>query len=115
MAYLQPFIDNFSDSRDMAQLFQEFILVEDALNHYDEFWIVWNAFYDCVVKTCKKQGSGYYSNELIHNYLLAWPYWKKDIKEWHTLKEREKGFYKKDFRGYRSSSFSPILNLKSSE
>jgi hypothetical protein len=93
--YIQPFIDNFSNSRDMAELFQEFILVEDALNHYDEFWIIWNAFYDCIVKTYKKHASGYYSNELIHNYLLAWPYWKKDIREWHTLKERDKQFYKR--------------------
>jgi hypothetical protein len=93
--YIQPFIDNFSNSRDMAELFQEFILVEDALNHYDEFWIIWNAFYDCVVKTYKEHASGYYSNELIHNYLLAWPYWKKDIREWHTLKERDKRFYER--------------------
>ncbi|MFC2032309.1 ATP-binding protein, partial [Chloroflexota bacterium] len=94
-AYLQPFIDNFNNSRDMADLFQEFISVEDLLNHYDEFWIVWNAFYDCVVRTCKKQPSSHYSNELIHNYLLAWPYWKKGIREWHTLKERDKQFYQK--------------------
>jgi len=93
--YIQPFIDNFSNSRDMAQLFQEFILVEDALNHYDEFWIIWNAFYDCVVKTYKRHASGYYSNEFIRNYLLAWPYWKKDIREWHTLKERDKQFYER--------------------
>lgn len=114
-AYLQPFIDNFSNSRDMAQLFQEFISVEDILNHYDEFWIVWNAFYDCVVKTYKKQASSYYSNELIHNYLLAWPYWKKGIREWHTLKEREKGFYKKisEDIGHHPSvlySISKVLN-----
>jgi len=93
--YIQPFIDNFSNSRDMAGLFHEFILVEDALNHYDEFWIIWNAFYDCVVKTYKEHASGYYSNELIHNYLLAWPYWKKDIREWHTLKEKDKQFYER--------------------
>jgi len=114
-AYLQPFIDNFSDSRDMAQLLQEFILTEDALNHYDEFWLVWNAFYDCVVKIYKKQGFHYYSNELIHNYLLAWPYWKAGLKEWHTLKEREKGFYKKisEDIGHHPSvlySISKILN-----
>jgi hypothetical protein len=95
VGYLQPFIDSFNNSRDMAQLFDEFILAEDALYHYDEFWIVWNAFYDCVVKTYKKQVSRYYSNEFIHSYLLAWPYWKKGISEWHTLKERDKQFYQR--------------------
>ena len=114
-AYLQPFVDNFSDSRDMSQLFQEFILTEDSLNHYDEFWIVWNVFYDSVVKIYKEQGFHYYSKELIHDYLLAWPYWKADLKEWHTLKEREKGFYKKisEDIGHHPSvlySISKILN-----
>ena len=51
--------------------------------------------YDCVVKTYKKQASSHYSNEFIHNYLLAWPYWEKSIREWHTLKEREKQFYQR--------------------
>jgi hypothetical protein len=113
--YLQPFIENFSDSRDMAQLLQEFISVEDVLNHYDEFWITWNAFYDCIVKAYKKHVSNYYSNELIHNYLLACPYWKKGIREWHTLKEREKEFYKKlsEDIGHHPSvlySISKVLN-----
>ncbi len=115
VAYLQPFIDNFSNSRDMARLFDEFVLAEDALYHYDEFWIVWDAFYDCVVKTYKKPASGYYSNAFIHSYLLAWPYWKKGIREWHTLKEREKGFYKKvsEDIGHHPSvlySISKVLN-----
>lgn len=114
-AYLQPFIDNFGGSRDMDKLFQEFILVEDTLNHYDEFWIVWNAFYDSIVKACAKQGSRFYTNEFIHNYLLAGPFWKRDAKEWHTLKEREKGFYKKvsEDIGHHPSvlySISRILN-----
>lgn len=113
--YLQPFIDNFSDSRDTAQLLQEFIVTEDSLCHYDEFWIVWDTFYDSIVKIYKKQDFHYYSNELIHNYLLAWPYWKADLKEWHTLKEREKWFYKKisEDIGHHPSvlySISKILN-----
>lgn len=31
----------------------------------------------------------------MHNYLLAWPYWRKDIKEWRSLKVREKAFFKR--------------------
>lgn len=79
----------------MADFFQEFISVEDKLNQYEEFWIVWNIFYDKIVDLCKDNGSRYYVNEIIHNYLLAWQYWKEDAKEWHTLKEKEKLFYKK--------------------
>jgi len=93
--YLKPFIDNFSNSREMANFFQEFIFVKDKLNRYEEFWIVWNAFYGKIVDLCKDSRSRYYANEIIHSYLLAWQYWKEDAKEWHTLKEKEKLFYKK--------------------
>ena len=92
--YLKPFVYNFNNSREMADFFQEFISVECRLNQYEEFWIVWNTFYAKIVDLCKNSRSRYYANEIIHNYLLAWQYWKKDAKEWHTLKEKEKLFYK---------------------
>jgi hypothetical protein len=93
--YLQPFIENFDDLENMARLLQEFILIENKLKHYEEFWIVWDAFYDCVLNTCKSQTSNFYLSSLIHNYLLAWPYWEKDIREWHSLKGKNKVFYKR--------------------
>ena len=93
--YIKPFVDNFDSSRDGAQFFQEFISVEDRLNKYEEFWTVWNMFYDKIVEIYKKQRTHYYTEETLNNYLLAWPYWKETAKEWHTLKEREKSFYKK--------------------
>ena len=93
--YLKPFVENFSNSRNMADFFQEFISVENRLNQYEEFWIVWDIFYEKVVEICKTGSSYYYTKEIVHNYLLAWQYWKEDAKEWHTLKEKEKLFYKK--------------------
>lgn len=112
--YLKPFVDNFSDSREMADFFQEFITVEDRLNQYEEFWIVWNAFYGKIVEICRSKRF-YYIKEIVHNYLLAWPYWKEDAKKWHTLKEREKLFFKKvsEDIGHHPSvlySLSKILN-----
>ncbi|HOT99033.1 MAG TPA: hypothetical protein PKZ83_18070, partial [bacterium] len=32
---------------------------------------------------------------IIHNYLLAWPWWKETAKEWHSLRDREKFFFDK--------------------
>jgi hypothetical protein len=93
--YLKPFVEDFSNSRNMADFFQEFISVEDRLNQYEEFWIVWNAFYGKIVDLCKDSKLRYYANEIIHNYLLACQDWKKNAREWHTLKEKEKLFYKK--------------------
>jgi hypothetical protein len=113
--YLSPFVENFRNSREMADFFQEFISAEDRLNQYEEFWIVWNAFYEKVVEICKDKSSYHYTKEIIHNYLLAWQYWKEDAKEWHTLKAREKlFFYKvaKDIGGHPSVlySISKLLN-----
>ncbi|MCX6162038.1 MAG: hypothetical protein NTV87_12005 [Ignavibacteriae bacterium] len=91
--YIKPFIDNYTDSRDMSLLFQEFITVEDQINHYDEFWIVWNAFFNRIVEATKRDRFYHHSKEIIRNYLLAWPYWKEEAKEWHSLKNRDKIFY----------------------
>lgn len=92
--YLQPFIENFHNSREMAEFFQEFIYVEDRLSKYNEFWTVWNSFYGKVADLCKNKSS-YYAKEVISSYLLAGVPWNEKAKEWHTLKERGKIFYKK--------------------
>ena len=93
--YLKPFLNDFNSSRDMADFFSEFVSAEDQLNQYEEFWIVWNTFYPKIVEICQKDSRLHYAKEIVHNYLLARPYWKEDAKEWHTLKDREKLFFKK--------------------
>ncbi len=93
--YLQPFIENFTNSKDMAEFFEAFITVEDQLNQYEAFWVVWDAFYEKIVEVSKQPGTYYYSKEIIRTYLLAWSYWREDITEWHSLKEREKVFFHK--------------------
>lgn len=79
----------------MADFFSEFVSAEDKLNQYEEFWIVWELFYPKIVRICKDERSYHYTKEIVHNYLLARPYWREDAKEWHTLKDREKLFFKK--------------------
>ena len=113
--YLKPFVDNFSDTKNMAEFFQKFVFMEDRLNKYEEFWIVWNAFYERIAAICKHNISYRYSKGIIHNYLLAWQYWREDAKDWHTLKDREKVFFKKvaEDIGHHPSvlySISKILN-----
>lgn len=93
--FIQPFVDNFSNTREMASFFQEIISTEDKLNKYEQFWLIWVSFYDSIVVMCKNKSSNYYLSEIVHNYLLAWPYWRETAKEWHSLKDREKVFYKK--------------------
>lgn len=93
--YIKPFVDNFSQFEYSADLFSNFISVEDEIHHYEEFWIVWQLFYESVVKMSKEKWQPHDANTIIHNYLLAWDYWKKDARQWFSLKNRERVFYKK--------------------
>jgi len=93
--FIQPFVDNFSNTREMASFFQEIIFTEDELNKYEQFWLIWDSFYGSIVVMCNNRVSSYYLSEIVHNYLLAWPYRRETAKEWHSLKDREKVFYKK--------------------
>lgn len=93
-SYLKPFIKDFNNSKNIAELFSEFISIEDRMNQYEQFWTVWKLFYPKVVDLVQKDSRSY-SKEIIHNYLLAWGhgYWKETAKDWHTLKEREEQFF----------------------
>ena len=93
--YIQPFIESFKVGDDTSRFFERFISAEDYMNKYEEFWNVWKAFYNKVRAICSTESYYHYTKEIIYNYLLVCPYWKKTAKEWHSLKEREKLFFKK--------------------
>ncbi|MFL6674916.1 MAG: AVAST type 4 anti-phage nuclease Avs4 [Massilia sp.] len=88
--YMRPVLERFDDVEDADMLLQEFILIEDRTHRYDAFWAVWELLYPKIVKLC--QPGGYKSN-IVHNYLLAWPYWSKTAKQWGSLRDREKSFF----------------------
>lgn len=94
-AYLQPFLEHFGGSRETVALFSSFVSAEDKLHQYEQFWAAWELFYPSIKKLCEHKTGRFYGSEVVHNYLLAWPYWKKDIKEWRSLKVREKAFFKR--------------------
>ncbi|MFQ5684324.1 MAG: AVAST type 4 anti-phage nuclease Avs4 [Candidatus Binatia bacterium] len=113
--YLRPFIEDFGSSRETGDIFSEFIMAEDGLNEYESFWTVWSLFYPKIVELCQEEDLRHHSTNIVHNYLFAWPYWRKDAKEWHSLKEREKGFFKRvaeDIGGHPAVlySLSKFLN-----
>lgn len=93
--YIKPFVDNLSQFKYTANLFSNFVSVEDEIHQYKEFWIVWQLFYEAVVKLSKEKWQPHNINIIIHNYLLAWQYWKKTAKQWPSLKAKEKTFFKK--------------------
>lgn len=113
--YIKPFIENFTEFEYSADLFSEFVSVEDEIQQYEEFWTVWKLFYDAVVKMSQEKWQRHNVDAIIHNYLLAWQHWKKTAKQWHSLKDREKVFFKKvtDDMGHHPAvlySISKLLN-----
>ncbi len=113
--YLKPFIDNFNSSETIADLFQEFILAENRLDTYDNFWQVWNLFYEKIVELCKDGDKHWYTEKIIKSYLFAQTPWEETITDWHSLKKTDKIFFKKIVAkiGHCSSvlySISKLLN-----
>jgi hypothetical protein len=94
-AYLHPFLEHFKDSREMGDVFSAFVSAEDKLHQYDQFWASWELFYPRIKTLCQGESGRFHSSVVVHNYLLAWPYWRKDAREWGSLKVREKAFFKK--------------------
>ncbi|AEP88987.1 AVAST type 4 anti-phage nuclease Avs4 [Bacillus spizizenii] len=102
--YLKPFIEGFSSNESLADLFKEFIVAEDILKTYDNFWLVWEMFYDKVTGLCKSEGHSYYNQDIIESYLFARSPWNENVTEWDTFKEGNKKFFNKVARNTGESS-----------
>ena len=114
-AYLKPFIDSLGEMKDESGIFEEFIVAEDHLKLYEEFWMVWSLFYPKIVEVCGGEHPGWRSEGILRKYLFASVPWNDSAKEWHSLRNREKAYFKKvaDDLGRHPStlySLSKLLN-----
>lgn len=91
---LKPFLDNFNTSESIADLFQEFVLAEDVLNTYDNFWLIWSAFKEKIFDICKNGDKRCHVDEIVKSYLFATVSWEKTAKDWHSLRDNNKRFFK---------------------
>jgi len=111
--YLKPFVDQFSNSRNMGDLLKRFISVQDRLSNYDEFWVVWGIFYDSVVRLSKEVQFRRDAKTIICSYLFATGSWKTEAREWHNFKDKEKNFFEKVSRdmGHHPATIYAISEL----
>ena len=111
--YLEAFIEGFNSSEPIAEMFKIFISVEDKLATDNNFWYVWNLFYDKIVEICKDKDRYWHIDKIIKSYLFAQTLWKNDVTEWHTLREVNKMFFKKiaENIGYCPSVLYSITKL----
>ena len=52
-SYLEPVLRNLTGSEIVPRLFEAFIVAEDQLQQYENFWLVWNKFKAKVMELCK--------------------------------------------------------------
>jgi hypothetical protein len=113
-AYARPFCENFKDTKDAADLFSELVSAEDGLVEYERFWSIWKLFYPRILALAQRDKKFRHdSSEIIRNYLLAWRYWKEEAREWHSLRDRERQFFKQAAAemGGNPSVFYSIIKL----
>ncbi len=92
--WLQPFINPFIPSENMASFISDIVSEQNQLEQYESFWSIWLTLY-APIRDCIKNDTSFHRDPLIHNYFLAWQWWNDTAKEWHTLKPADSSFFKK--------------------
>lgn len=91
--YLKPFLDNFNGSEAAAELLEQFVVAQDRIDAYEQFWKVWTLFFEKIVALCK-DGDGYwYVDRIVRSYLFAQTQWKETAMDWHTFKDGNSKFF----------------------
>ena len=90
--FLKPFVDSFSSTEETASFIEELLIAEDYLNKQEQFWHIWNYLYPKIKELCANP-RGYHLKEIVVNYLLASPWWREGIEEWHSLKKENLSLY----------------------
>ncbi len=93
--WTRPFTTAFTITEEMANFLSDIVSEEDRLYKYDSFWSIWNCFYPKIKSAVQTESTKWHLDKIINNYLLAWPWWEDTAKEWRSLREREKLFFRK--------------------
>jgi hypothetical protein len=93
LSYITPFIEHFQFSANSYQLFSQLISVEDRYPQYDNFWYIWDQFFEKISDLSGNIDRNRDARETIKYYLLAHPYWNAGTTEWHSIREKERLFY----------------------
>jgi hypothetical protein len=92
-AWLHTFLHPFIPSEHLASFISDVVSEQDRLEHYEQFWKIWRAFYPAIRQEVNED-KHHHRDLLIHNYLLAWQWWKDTAREWHSLKPGDSLFFK---------------------
>lgn len=98
---LMPFVQF---DRVFNNLLSNIVSAEDINPRYHAFWNLWLLMLDYIIPIYEKNINdyriinkevhiGYGFEDVLLNYLLANPFWKEGVNEWHSLKPQNRTFY----------------------
>ncbi|TCS35681.1 AVAST type 4 anti-phage nuclease Avs4 [Reinekea marinisedimentorum] len=90
---LAIFTTEFSASKGIVDLLEEFVRSEDRSGKSDNFWKVWDLFKDNIVSSALDRPSYHYSKKIIEAYMLASTPWKNDATIWPALTDDKQVFF----------------------
>ncbi|MEB3076206.1 AVAST type 4 anti-phage nuclease Avs4 [Capnocytophaga gingivalis] len=90
--FLKHFVESLSLTQATVYFIESLIIEEDTLKQNEQFWYVWNRLYPKIQELSKSTQNNHL-REVIITFLLAWNKWKEGVKEWHSLKKENLGFY----------------------
>lgn len=70
-------------------LITQFLIGVSQYSRYDNFWLVWNAFYKAVIESA----GWFYQNSILNEYLLNPLFMSMDLDEWFILEEKDLQFF----------------------
>lgn len=85
-----PILNSLSGDEETEDLLSELISTEDNQKKTEVFWIIWQMFYNPIIK---KRLIGFHAQEVVKTYLLAWQWWRKETTDWHSLNETNLWLY----------------------
>src|SRR5579871_616990 len=92
---LAPFIEQPNLIQCGEDLCTAIISAQDQLAKCEEFWLVWDLLYRCVIEAAKNHPGHHNTKSTLRSYLFASTSWNPDARQWHTFQEKNKQFFKR--------------------
>ena len=103
--FLEHLMNHVQYDKEFAHLLQDIVAIEDQAPRYNAFWKLWNLLksyifsaFERLYPTNQVMGGessiDYGMGNILTEFLLAGPFWKKEITSWHSLGKDCILFYK---------------------
>ena len=92
--YLKIFIDNLNNQDFYEDLLKNFIYAENDLKKLDNFWSIWELFFQKIVEVFTSR-NGRKNSKILKAYLFNSVQWNEKAKDWHSFTTEKKLFFQR--------------------